>query len=158
MELNVLAKDGRLVWGLNDIANIELYCKNNDNVMLSINIDKYIENRSLQANKFYWGVVVNGVAELTGMSPESTHRFLSISFLKMKRPENEIKKIRQLKLLNNNPESIEDLFFVKSTTKLNVREFYEYLEKCIKLFLEYGGQIDKIDGKNLVELRELYAR
>ena len=158
MELNVMSRNGKLQLTQIDKDSIEYFCTLNENEKVKIIIDKYIENRSTQANKFYWGVVVDGVAELTGMSPESTHRFLSISFLKMKRPENEIIKIRQLKLLDNMPESIEDLFYVKSTTKLNVREFYEYLEKCIKLFLEYGGQIDKIDGQNLVELRKLYVK
>lgn len=42
-------------------------------VRLTITVQKYAKKRSTDANRYYWGVVVNPLAEATGYTPAEMH-------------------------------------------------------------------------------------
>lgn len=74
-----------------------------------INIEKAKQIRSLQQNKYYWGVVVKILSQHTGYTSDETHQELASMFLKYE---------------NNGK------LFVRSTTKLNTAEFEKFTESC----------------------------
>lgn len=74
-----------------------------------INIEKAKQIRSLQQNKYYWGVVVKILSQHTGYTSDETHQELARMFLKYE---------------NNGK------LFVRSTTKLNTAEFEKFTESC----------------------------
>lgn len=74
-----------------------------------IEIQKSKRVRSLNQNKYYWGVVVKIVSNHTGYTSEETHQELARMFL----------------AYDNNGKR-----FVKSTAKLNTFDFEQYTEKC----------------------------
>jgi hypothetical protein len=67
------------------------------------------KTRSLNQNKYYWGVVVKILSMHTGYTSDETHQELARMFLSY---QNGKKR------------------FVKSTAKLNTFEFEQYTEKC----------------------------
>jgi hypothetical protein len=67
------------------------------------------KTRSLNQNKYYWGVVIKILSQHTGYTPDETHQELARMFLSY---ESGSKR------------------FVRSTTKLNTHDFEQYLEKC----------------------------
>lgn len=68
--------------------------------------------RSIPENNYYWGVVIELLAETTGFSPEEAHQAMKLKFLR---------------IVKGKIES------VRSTTDLTVAEFETYLEK-IRMF------------------------
>ena len=65
--------------------------------------------RSQQQNRYYWGVVCKILGDEIGYEPEEIHQLLGRQFLLYRKNETQ---------------------FVKSTTRLNTREFEEYMEQC----------------------------
>jgi len=74
-----------------------------------VEITKAKQIRSLNQNRYYWGVVVKILAQHTGYTSEETHQELARMFLQYE---------------NNGK------LFVRSTTKLNTVEFENYTESC----------------------------
>ena len=68
--------------------------------------------RSLQQNRYYWGVIVEILSQHTGYEPEEVHEMLKSKFL--------------LRFARINEENIP---YTLSTTKLSTKEFKEYIEK-----------------------------
>lgn len=77
-----------------------------------VTVKKEKSQRSLEQNKYYWGVVVKLLSEEIGSSLDETHEILKYKFLK-----------RTL--------TVADEFydFVPSTTTLNMKEMEEYLNQ-----------------------------
>lgn len=65
--------------------------------------------RSLNQNRYYWGVVVKIIADHTGYLSEEAHQILAKKFLSYQTT---------------------DFVFVLSTAKLNSFDFEKYLDKC----------------------------
>lgn len=42
-------------------------------IRLTVEVKKYAKKRSIPANRYYWGVVVNTLAEATGYTPAEMH-------------------------------------------------------------------------------------
>lgn len=77
--------------------------------------------RSLQQNRFYWGVVVEILADAFGYTPEEMHEALKFKFLRI------------------HNEKGQDLDSVKSTTKLDTKEFTDYVDTILRWAVtEYG--------------------
>lgn len=74
-------------------------------------------SRSLQANRYYWGVVVELLAEHTGYTPDEIHEVLKAKFLPKK-----------LAVTDANGEIQGEFVIGGSTTKLNTLEFGEFIE------------------------------
>jgi hypothetical protein len=83
-----------------------------------LSIDKHRPNRSLKANAYYWSCVIPHLAEELGYDHQEMHDAL---------------KQRFLSVHTNGP-----LPTVKSTSKLDSREFADYVDNCIRLAGEMG--------------------
>lgn len=97
------------------------------NVPVVLTVAEDRGSRSSQANRYYWGVIVeliHAALKESGweVSREGTHDLLKFRFLKEDRP------------LGTDGEFVT---FVKSTTELNREEFGAYLEHCIRFAAEY---------------------
>lgn len=83
------------------------YIKDEDYYVIEIQKSK--RKRSLNQNRYYWGVVLKVLSLHTGYTADETHQELARMFLSY---DNNGKK------------------FVRSTTKLTTWDFEQYLEKC----------------------------
>ena len=79
----------------------------------SISIEKFRDGRSGNQNRYYWGIIVNGLASEFGYFRDEIHQLLRQKFLGYTR---------------QNPISGKTEQFVRSTTDLNTEEMEEYLE------------------------------
>lgn len=86
------------------------YVRDKDDFFV-IEIQKSKRVRSLNQNKYYWGVVIKIISDHTGYTSDETHQVLASMFLSY---------------ISNGRT------FVKSTTKLNTFDFEQYLDKCRK--------------------------
>lgn len=85
---------------------------------VTVTIEKRHATRSLEANAYYWSVVVELISDHTGYTAEETHDALKTMFLPKK-----------LAMLDGNGDVHGELVIGGSTTKLNKVEFYEYVER-----------------------------
>ena len=76
-----------------------------------VTIEKWHGQRSSQANRFYWGVVVDAISDNTGYEKVEVHALMGQMFL--------------LSEEDGCP-------FVRSTALLNTTEFSDFLEKVIR--------------------------
>lgn len=72
--------------------------------------------RSLQSNRFYWGVVVETLSEHTGYSPDEIHELLKARFIP-----------KRLAVQDGNGEIKGEFVIGGSTTKMNKIEFGEFI-------------------------------
>ena len=93
--------------------NKEIYkhvLEKNEGKRVKIDIKRYRDNRTMQQNKYYWGVVVDLLSEETGYTPEEMHEALKWKFLK---------KYQKTGLPT-----------ISSTTEVDVYEFFKnYIDK-----------------------------
>lgn len=82
---------------------------------VTILIEKKHAHRSHQANRYYWGVIVDHISAHTGYTPEETHEALKTMFLP-----------KRLAMLGQNGQEHGELVIGGSTTRLNTVEFFEY--------------------------------
>ena len=86
--------------------------------------------RSLQANKYYWGVVIALMAEEFGYEKEELHNNLAMKFLRIEDCP-----------ITGSPQR-------KPTPDCDTKEFAEYLDACMCLGAEHGiyfpapGEVD----------------
>ena len=76
-------------------------------------IKQYRLRRSINANKYYWGVVIETISQATGFFPDELHDILKRKF------NPKIKVLRQ---------TGEEMVIGGTTTELNTAEFETYLE------------------------------
>jgi hypothetical protein len=98
---------------------------------VEITVQRLSRKRSVQQNRYYWGVLVERVREAfkeTGTlhDPETIHEFL---------------KSQSMTLQNVmvNPETGETRLFTSSSTTLTPIEFEEYMDECRMLAAEWFG-------------------
>lgn len=77
--------------------------------IVGVIVKQYRKIRSIQQNRYYWGVIVKMLAEHCGYSDEEMHESLKDKFLSIYDPETDLKKIG-------------------STTELTTVEFIKYNE------------------------------
>ncbi len=82
--------------------------------------------RSIQANRYYWGIVIPLIAGHVGMNKEDLHELLKFKFNKG---------------IVLDPESGEVLEIPKTTTNLKVAEFQSYIEAVKQWATEFLGVI-----------------
>jgi hypothetical protein len=95
-----------------------------------LTISRLRATRSVQANRFYWGVVVQLISEYTGFTPEEVHEWAKAKFLP-----------KRLALLGGNGEVVDEYVIGGSTRKLKTDEFYDYVEKVRTFAQEQLGLI-----------------
>lgn len=79
----------------------------------SVSIEKFRDGRSGNQNRYYWGIIVNGLASEFGYFRDEIHQLLRQKFLGYTR---------------QNPITGKTEQFVRSTTDLNTEEMEQYLE------------------------------
>lgn len=103
--------------------SIKTYLKNMPNIV-EIIIRPPVKTRSNEQNRYYWGVVLNLISKETEHHPEELHEFFKSKYL--------IDHIS----IKTSKGLIEDKT-IKSTTKLNTKDFELYLEDCRKWALDF---------------------
>lgn len=92
-----------------------------------LTVSEFRETRSNQANRYYWGVVVELIHDALNdagweVTKEGTHDMLKFRFLREDKP------------IGNDGEFITT---IKSTSELDTMEFGEYIEHCVRFAAEY---------------------
>lgn len=92
-----------------------------------LTVSEFRETRSNQANRYYWGVVVELIHDALNdagweVTKEGTHDMLKFRFLREDKP------------IGNDGEFITT---IKSTSELDTMEFGEYIEHCCRFAAEY---------------------
>jgi len=137
-----------------DIQSLQSFCKKNDGKELTIEFKVKSNSRSVQANRFYFGVVIKAFERLNGYQSDSNHRLLKEQFLKYRRPEEEIEAIKQMKQKANLKLEEADKYYIKSSADLKVIDFIRYIDLCLELLYEYGGHLDMQEGSEYKELKK----
>ena len=82
---------------------------------VKVEIKRALPQRTLQQNRYYWGVVVKMIADYTGHDPDEVHTHLKYKFLR---------------------QTDGVIEWVRSTTTLDTAEFTDYIERCRKWALD----------------------
>ncbi len=96
-----------------------------------IEIRDYKKPRTLDQNRYYWGVVLKTIADDVGEDVESLHEYFAEKYL--------LQEVREI--FGN------DVKIRKSTTKLSTKEFNEYIEKIRAEMAQFGFIIPDPDGE-----------
>lgn len=107
--------NGRIV--LNDPHSWQRLINSLDGHDIEVGMARRRKVRSLNANSFYWAVVIELIAAHCGMLPEETHDALRMKFL---------------------TDHTGEIPRVRSTATLDTKEFGEYVDHCIQLGAELG--------------------
>ena len=102
-------KQGRLKFDHPD--KYLVYLASMEGKRIELTLQKERHNRSLSQNSYYWGVVIEILAEYFGYTPEEQHESLKWLFLKTHE---------------------DSLVTVKSTAKLSTIEFADYVDKVMR--------------------------
>ena len=101
------------------------------NVLWSVTVKPYKSTRTLDQNEYYWKLVTD-LADYFGLkSKDEMHEVLLYKLL------SEEKQIKNLKVMT-----------IGSTTKLNVKQFNEYLEKVKEFAKGYGFKLGEEEIKD----------
>ena len=87
-------------------------------VVLELTLQRRRATRSIQANRYYWGVVLHHIADHTGYTPDELHDVMKQMFLP-----------KRLALTDGNGEVKGEFVVGGSSRSLNVNEFYDYVEQ-----------------------------
>lgn len=85
---------------------------------LEVTVTRLRATRSPQANRYYWGVVMEALSQHTGYTPEEMHELCKAQFLP-----------RKLAVSDGNGEVVGEFVLGGSTRSLKTNEFYEYVER-----------------------------
>lgn len=102
-------------------------------------LKKSLSKRSLNQNRYYFGVVIALFSQSTGYSSEEAHQSLAKLHLKYEKDGHQ---------------------FTKSTTKLDTLEFEQYLEKC-RLFMWHEFEIhvplpNEVTEDFMIQMENIY--
>ena len=101
------------------------------NVLWAVTVKPYKSTRTLDQNDYYWRLVTE-LADYFGLkSKDEMHEVLLYKLL------SEEKQIKNLKVIT-----------INSTTKLNVKQFNEYLEKVKEFARGYGFKLGEEEIKD----------
>jgi hypothetical protein len=132
MEYSFIAhvEDGRLKIGLRAIELMRHALAGWRRCDVVVTIEKRHATRSLQANRYYFGVALKLLSEHTGYTVDELHEWAKAKFIP-----------KHLALLDKNGEVRDDLVIGGTTTRLNRVEFYEYIEALRKFAAEELGVV-----------------
>lgn len=85
---------------------------------VTITIEKVTATRSQQANAYYWGAVVKGIAAHNGSTPDEVHEALKMMFLS-----------KEIAFVKGNGEVVAEFVIGGSTRELYGFQFYDYVER-----------------------------
>lgn len=119
---------GRIEKGVLKIRNSKLMVENLKSwrdCEVTVRVEKAHALRSIEANRYYFGVVLEILSEHTGYTREELHEWAKAKFLP-----------RELAILDGNGNIVDNLVIGGTTTSLNKVEFYEYVERVRTFALE----------------------
>lgn len=82
-----------------------------------ITVERIHATRSIQQSRWYWGVIVEQIAEHTGYTPDEVHEILKAKFIP-----------KRLAVAGGNGEIVDEFVIGGSTAQMNKVEFGEYCE------------------------------
>ena len=85
---------------------------------VTVSVERESATRSVQANAYYWAIVVKALADHTGYTPDETHDLLKIKFLP-----------KDVALASHTGEVVAEFVIGGSTKQLTSGEFYDYVEQ-----------------------------
>lgn len=86
--------------------------------MLEVTVKRLRATRSIQANRYWWGVCLALASEKTGYTPEELHEIAKQLFIPKK-----------LAICDGNGEVVGDFVMGGSTRAMNTSEFYQFAER-----------------------------
>lgn len=119
---------------------------------IKVTIEKAESQRSIAANNFYWGIIIPGFQKpevWPDYTKDMVHETLSEAFRTIRKPQEMIDR----EIAENRHKT---RWYVKSTTKDNTFEFWEYCEKCTNALFEAGGSLDIDEQRTYKEVQGMY--
>ena len=143
--------DNKIGYDNNDLKVIAAYLEKNNNKTIEINYKIAESKRSLVANNFYWGVVVKAWNRLyPDYTIDKIHNVLGEELRQVLKDSEDIELEKKFKCKNINP------FRVKGTSEMNIREFFEYVQRAILLLGEMGGGLEYYEQLEYNELNKTF--
>jgi hypothetical protein len=119
-------KDGKLV--LDDTYAFKTaMCRAKDGTRLTVTVEREKDRRSVEANRYYWGVVIKLIAQETGQPAQDIHDDLRDRFL------------RKTITYTDANGLIREREFARGSSGLTVAEFYEFVEQARLFAAEFFG-------------------
>lgn len=113
------------------------YIKPGNSYILQVNRSK--AKRSLNQNRYYWGVIVTLFSQATGYTSNEAHQTLAGYFLKYEKDGKQ---------------------FVRSTTDLDTKQFEDYAEQCrVFMWQELNVHVplpNELTEEFLVQMENIY--
>lgn len=121
---------GRLTSGVLQVNRhtLKQLLANRQDCEIEILIERKHATRSLQANRYYFGVVLKLISEHTGYDVNETHEAMKALFLP-----------KELAFCDGNGVIQGEIVIGGSTRKMNVNEFYDYVERVRRFAAEQLG-------------------
>jgi len=108
---------------IRDKTEFMKYLRGLDGKEVEVVVRRLRSQRSSQANRFYWGVVIALMAEEFGYDKQEMHEVLAMRFLRIEDCP-----------ITGSPRR-------KRTPDCDTKEFAEYVDACIRLATEHGVYI-----------------
>lgn len=145
-----------------DLVNrsvIQSLCKENEGLEITLVLEKKKSKRTAQANNYHWGVLIPGFQREWGMTKYEIYRILGEVFRKFRRSDSEIEFLKKQSQTNNKEWDEEKEWYIKSSSDMNVFEFWQYCER-VTLYLigDAGGHLTEYEGKKYVAAKALHEK
>src|SRR5262245_8324140 len=118
-------EDGELKMSLGTLKSLKAAIKNWRRCVVTVTIAAAHATRSLEQNRFYWGVVLRTIAEYTGHSTDELHEYFKAHLLP-----------KHLAICDGNGEVKGELVVGGSTRRLDKVQFSEYVDGIRQFALE----------------------
>lgn len=102
--------------------------KNRRDCEVNVVIERLHAVRSMQANRYYFGVVLKAISDYTGYDPNETHEAMKAMFLP-----------KALSFCDGNGEVRGAIVVGGSTRQMNVHEFHDYVDAVRRFAAEQLG-------------------
>lgn len=117
--------DGKLQWREDQKRQLAEFCGRVTGRAVDVCIKRQVKHRSNSQNRFYWGCVLQEIANSTGHTTEDLHEVFKREFLP-----------KQFVVIGD-----EEFEIAKSTTELTTTEFEQYIERIRVFASGFGVQI-----------------
>lgn len=121
--------DGKLVF--EQAARVRQHVRRLEGKLVQVVIKRLRHQRTLRANRYYWGVVVKLMADEFGYDAQELHEALAMKFLRIDDCP-----------ITGSPRR-------KPTPECETKEFAEYTDACIRLAAEHGIVVPSPDEVEL---------
>lgn len=100
-----------------------------------VRVQTWSSKRSLAANNYYWGVIVECIAEYTGYTKDEVHALLKEMFAQ-----------EPMFVVNEKTGEIIETLVPRQTRSMTKAEFAAYIEKCTDFAVSLGIQLPYYEG------------